>query len=142
MEIKQMIKIIAQGDYWVCENMDTLAPIIEQGVEFLMSDNSTIRIKYGEEIEYERANDRECHEFYNKRGFVFEGDKVDIVKGKMKGESKTISCFFKYVVPNTYGKKYTDYVVFTDDTKTNIANCEINGKRAFMFNGIKVGGRV
>lgn len=35
-----MKKIIAQGDYWVCDNMDTLAPIIEQGVEFLMSDKT------------------------------------------------------------------------------------------------------
>lgn len=137
-----MIKVIESAEYWECENMDFLAPIIEQGIEYLMSDNTRVHIPYGQEFECVYANQNEKHEFYNGLGFVFEGDKVDIVKGKMKGESKEISRFFRYVVPNTYGKQYTDYVAFTDGTKTNITNCEFNGKRALQFHGIKVGGRI
>ena len=137
-----MKKVVSKAESWECANLDLLSPIIEQGIEYLMDDNSRVRVPYGQRFDYQEATEEEKHDFYNSLGFVFEGDKVGIVKGKMKGESKTISRFFKYVVPNTYGKKYTDYVVFTDDTKTNIANCEINGKRALIFNGIKVGGRV
>lgn len=137
-----MTKVIAKGEYWVCENLDLLAPIIEQGIEYLMSDNSRVHIPYGQSFNYEEANEQEKHEFYNSLGFVFEGDIIDIVKGKLKDNTKQIKGFFRYVVPNTYGKQYTDYIAFTDGTKTNIANCEINGKRAKQFNGIKVGGRL
>lgn len=137
-----MIKVIDKAEYWICENLDLLAPIIEQGIEYLMSDNTRVHIPYGQTFEYKQANEQEKHEFYNSLGFVFEGDIVDIVKGKLKDNTKQIKGFFRYVVPNTYGKRYTDYIVFTDGTKTDIKNCEINSKRAKEFNGIKIGGRL
>ena len=137
-----MIKVIARAEYWECENLDLLAPIVEQGIEYLLSDNTRVHIPYGQKFECEEANEQEKHKFYNKLGFVFEGDNVDVVKGKLKGNNKKIKGFFRYVVPNTYGKQYTDYIAFTDGTKTNIANCEINGKRALRCHGIKIGGRI
>lgn len=137
-----MAKVIAKAEYWVCGNLDLLAPIIEQGIEYLMSDFERVFVPYGKAFEYEEATEQEKHEFYNSLGFVFEGDKVEIVKGKLKGGTRVIKGFFRYVVPNTYGKQYTDYITFTDGTKTAIGNCEICGKRAMQFNGIKIGGRI
>ena len=137
-----MKKVIASAEYWECSNMDLISPITEQGIEYLLSDNSRVFIPNGEHFECEEASKEEKHEFYNGLGFVFEGDTVEIVKGKLKGEIKVIKGFFRYVVPNTYGKQYTDYISFTDGTKTNIDNCQKNGKRAFEFKGIKIGGRI
>ena len=137
-----MTKVIAKAEYWECENLDLLAPITEQGIEYLMSDNTRVHIPYGQSFDYEEATEQEKHEFYNNLGFVFVGDDVEIVKGNLKGNTKQIKGFFRYVVPNTYGKQYTDYITFTDGTKTNIANCEKCSKRAKQFNGIKVGGRI
>ena len=71
--------------------------------------------------------DEEELELYRKRMKQFKvGDKVKIVDGrKMKGETKIIKRMFRYTVPGTYGKQYTDYLVFTDDTKVNKHYCII-----------------
>ena len=71
--------------------------------------------------------DEEELELYRKRMKQFKvGDKVKIVDGrKMKGEIKIIKRMFRYTVPGTYGKQYTDYLVFTDDTKVNKLYCII-----------------
>jgi hypothetical protein len=137
-----MKKVVLKAEYWECENLDLLSPIIEQGIEYLMNDNTRVRVPYGQSFDYQEATEEEKHDFYNSLGFVFEGDIVEIVKGKLKGEFKKIKGFFRYVVPNTYGKQYTDYITFTDGTKTNILNCQICKKIAHQFNGIKVGGRI
>ena len=53
------------------------------------------------------------------------GDIVKITKGrKMLNEIKTVKNNFKYVVPNTYGKAYVNYLVFTDGTKVNKLYCD------------------
>lgn len=53
------------------------------------------------------------------------GDKVIITRGrKMLNETKEIKDFYRFVVPNTFGKKYTDYLVFTDGTKVNRFNVD------------------
>ena len=72
------------------------------------------------------ATDEEL-EIYRKYKREFKiGDTIKIVAGrKMKGEIKEIAKMFRYVIPNTYGKRYTDYLVFTDGTKVNKLYCEI-----------------
>lgn len=54
------------------------------------------------------------------------GDIVKIVSGrKMKNEIKKVKDMFRFIVPNTYGKQYTDYLVFEDGTKVNRLHCII-----------------
>lgn len=54
------------------------------------------------------------------------GDKVLINQGrKMRGQIKIVKSMFKFVVPHTYGKQYTDYLVFEDGTKVNKLHCII-----------------
>ena len=138
-----MKKIIAEGRYWVCENLDLLSPIIECGTEYLLSDNTRIQVVDGEPSpKFEKATEQEKHEFYNSLGFAFIGDNVDIFKGKLKGNNKKIQSFFTYIVPNTFGKKCIDYIGFEDGTKTAVQNCKIGNKRCLgKFKGITVGGR-
>lgn len=66
-------------------------------------------------------------EIYRKQTKQFRiGDTVKIVNGrKMKNEIKEVAKMFRYTIPNTYGKQYTDYLVFTDGTKVNKLYCEI-----------------
>ena len=133
---KNELKIIAKSRYWTCENMDLLAPINEQGNIYLLSNNETICIADREiapKLEY--ANQEEILEFARQyRHYVFAGDKVNIIKGKMKGESKVVAKYFKYVVPNTYGHAFTNYLVFADGTKTDIFNCvHLNGKEIWHY---------
>ncbi len=53
------------------------------------------------------------------------GDKIIINRGrKMRGETKVIKDMFRYTVNGTYGKQYTDYLVFTDNTKVNRQHCD------------------
>lgn len=119
------VKIIAKAPYWRCSNMDLLAPIEENGICYLLSNNEIICVESGKKaLKFEYASEEERIEFARQyRHYVFAGDKVNIIKGKMKGESKVVSRHFRYVVPNTYGKNYTDYIVFEDGSKTNIWNC-------------------
>lgn len=72
------------------------------------------------------ATDEEL-EIYRKNMKRFKiGDIVKIVSGrKMKNEVKKIKDMFRFTVPNTYGKQYTDYLVFDDGTKVNKLHCII-----------------
>lgn len=59
----------------------------------------------------------------------FPGEVVKIVSGrKMLGEVKKISSKYRFHVQGTYGKKYTDYFVFEDGTKVNVAHCILEDK--------------
>ena len=80
---------------------------------------------YGNEVIID-ATDEEL-ETYRKHKREFKiGDTIKIVNGrKMKGEIKEVAKMFRFTVPNTYGKQYTDYLVFTDGTKVNKLYCEI-----------------
>lgn len=72
------------------------------------------------------ATEEELEAYRKYRNKFQIGDKVQIIDGrKMKNEIKEIAKMFRYVVPNTYGKQYTDYLVFTDGTKVNKLYCKI-----------------
>ena len=90
------------------------------------------------------ATEEQKQAFLNKRGIVFNGNMVDIVKGKLKGERTQISGYFEYYIRNTYGHGKVDYLTFTDGTKTALRNCTINGKDCICYRDkatIKAGGR-
>ena len=139
-------KFVEKAPYWACENLDLNAPIVEVGVAFLLEDGTTDYIEEGKVVEdtYIRVADSEYKSFYNKKGFVFKGDCIDVVKGKMKGHQGVVKSFFRYNVEGTYGKVYTDYIVFEDGSKTNILNCCVNGTKVISeYKGaIRVGGRI
>ena len=130
-------KIIACGEYWDCANMDTLAPITEVGMEYLLSDDSRILIKNSDKTSnaynliksLDWANEGEQKLYVSTHyNIIFKGDKVVIARGrKMKGEEKIVNGYCRYEVPGTYGKIYTDYLFFTDGTKVNILHCDVVG---------------
>lgn len=120
-----MKKIIDYGKVWTCENMDDLAPINWEGYKVLFSDGEIKVINSLDEIiEYERANTEEYKDFYRERNFIFVGDEVEIIKGRKLpiGEHKIVEDFYIYKVPDTYGHKQTEYIIFADGTKTDIVN--------------------
>lgn len=129
------IKIIASGSYWICENMDNLAPIIETGMMYLLSDGSTRKFQDNiiedddpfNLLEY--ANETEKKAYASQEyGTIFKGDKVVIKRGrKMVGEIKEVKGYYRYDVDGTYGKVYTEYLLFTDGTKVNINHCDVVG---------------
>lgn len=128
-------KIIARGFYWVCENMDLLAPIIETGMEYLLSDG-TIRRVPDNVIEdddplatMEYATEADKKAFASQEyGTIFKGDTIVIKRGrKMVGETKVVKGYYRYDVPGTYGHQYTEYLLFTDGTKVNIQHCDVLG---------------
>lgn len=128
-----MNKIIAFSNYWKCSNMDTLAPIIEEGIEYLLSDSTRILVKDGTEdprldnIEFATKEEKMAYARTN-YGIIFNGDIVTIKRGrKMVGETKKVVNGFRFYIDGTYGKKYTDYVVFEDGTKVNIDHCDVVG---------------
>ena len=141
-----MKKIIAEGRYWVCENLDLLSPIIECGTEILFDDDTRELYADGEKVpKYEKCSEVERKQFFNRKGFVFVGDEVFIDKGKLKGLTKTISSFFTYVVPRTFGKKYVEYISFEDGERTPLKNCTISNRRVlgeYKCCNIKIGGRL
>lgn len=68
--------------------------------------------------------EKETYRKYMRRFKI--GDTVKIVSGrKMKNEIKKVKDMFRFTVPNTYGKVYTDYLVFEDGTKVNRLYCII-----------------
>ncbi len=126
-----MTKIIASSKYWKCENMDNLAPIIEEGTEYLLSDGTRVLIADNNEYpnKPERANEQEKKAFASQEyGTIFKGDNVIIKRGrKMVGETKVVKGYYRYNVAGTYGKQYTDYLLFTDGTKCNLQHCDVVG---------------
>lgn len=119
-----MKKVISVSKVWRCENGDTLAPICWEGYCVLFNDNTCEIINESFKIEYGMANEQEKKDFARRLGYVFEGDTLEIVKGRKLpiGEHKVVKNTYRYEVPNTYGRCYTDYFVFTDGTKTNVEN--------------------
>lgn len=68
--------------------------------------------------------EKETYRKYMRRFKI--GDIVKIVSGrKMKNEIKKVKDMFRFIVPNTYGKQSTDYLVFEDGTKVNRLHCII-----------------
>lgn len=146
-----MKKIIDYGKVWTCSNMDNLAPITWEGYKVLFSDGSIEVIDDLDEVsEYERANIEEYKDFYREKNYLFIGDEVEIIRGRKLpiGEHKIIKDFFIFEVKGTYGHKQTEYVIFTDGTKTDIANvrnvkCKITlaGPKKFV-SGYNLSGRM
>ena len=117
-------KIIIDVGY-VWESEDSLAPIYWEGYSVLFNDGSQLIIDSLSEIaNYRKATEEEVKEFYRSLNFLFKGDEVVIIKGRKipVGEHKVIRGFSQFLVPNTYGRRYTNYVHFTDGTKTDIHN--------------------
>lgn len=117
--------IIGVGNVWECENLDWDAPISWEGYRVLFNDGSNLICDSLSEVEnYREATEEEVKEFYRRLNFLSVGDEVVIIKGRKipVGEHKVIKGFSRFVVPNTYGKRYTDYVHFTDGTRTDIRN--------------------
>ena len=139
-------KIVSVGAYWCCDSLDLLANITEEGIALLLNDGTTIFCKNGEQRpRFELATESEKKAYGNALGFVYPCDLVFIEKGKLKGSFKQVVNTFDYIVPNTYGKAKTTYLVFADGTKTNILNCLINEKRVIKFDTsprFSVGGRI
>ena len=139
-------KFVEKAPYWACENLDLNAPIVEEGMAYLLEDGSTDYIEDGKvpADTYIRVTESEYKAFYNRKGFVFRGNLVEVYKGRMKGYKGIAKSFFRYDVAGTYGKVYTDYIVFEDGSKTNILNCCINGTRLISeyYGAIRVGGRI
>ena len=144
------LKIIDYGRVWTCENMDLLAPINWEGYKVLLSDGSTIVVDDMSTLCYEKANNEEVCDFYRSQNFIFVGDEVEVVKGRKipVGTHKIVSGFFDFVVPGTYGHNQTEYVCFTDGTKTDIKNiknvmCKQAGTSAKKFTvGYNLSGRI
>ena len=103
-----MTKIIASSKYWKCENMDNLAPIIEEGTEYLLSDGTRVLIADNNEYpnKPERANEQEKKAFASQEyGTIFKGDNVIIKRGrKMVGERFKIN-YDEKIFEITVGKK-------------------------------------
>lgn len=119
------LKIIDYGNVWTCENMDNLAPINWEGYKVLFSDGSTKVIDDLDEVsEYAVASEEEVKDFYRERNYLFIGDEVEIIRGRKIpiGEHKIVKGFYTYKVSGTYGHRQTEYVIFTDGTKTDIIN--------------------
>ena len=128
-----MKKIIAVGTYWKCENMDMLAPIIEEGYQYLLSDGSKVNVEYGKEneelngLEYATQEEKESYTRTH-YGIIFIGDMVTIKRGrKMVGETKKVVRGFRFDIDGAYGNRYVYYVVFEDGTKVNINHCDTVG---------------
>ena len=133
--------IIARRNYWTCSNIDLLAPIEETGYVYLLSDGTQIRCRdehpededvlIGLSWASEEEKKQYCREHY---GYIYKGDKVVITRGrKMKGEEKVVNGYYRFNVAGTYGHRYTDYVYFTDGTKTNIDNCDVVGCKPYYW---------
>ena len=119
-----MEKVISISKVWRCENSDALAPICWEGYCVLFDDNTCKIVDEHSDVDYNMANEQEQKDFARRLGYVFEGDAVEIVKGRGLpiGEHKIVKDTYRYTVANTYGRCFTDYLVFTDGTKTNIDN--------------------
>ena len=78
-----------------------------------------------DELYYKSINEEVTKEFYHHFGKLYEGDTVEIYKGRKLpiGAVKTIARFYDY--KDCYGRVQTTYVVFTDNTKTSITNIKL-----------------
>ena len=129
---KEVKICVATGNWWACENMDLNAPITEVGTAYLFNDGTTYFANENENklpFDCRWATEEEKVEYAHKKGYVYVGDEVVVVKGRKipKGTTKVVKNFSRYYVPNTYKKCYTDYIHFTDGTKTNIENVRVIG---------------
>ena len=129
--------IIESGASWNCENMDLLAPITDTGTTYLLSDGSQVTLWNHDKDDSKTnfikslnwATEEERGQFIREQHkLICKGDTVVIARGrKMLGETKVVKGYSRYDVPGTYGKQYTEYLWFTDDTKVNINHCDVVG---------------
>lgn len=121
----QAKKIIDKTIVWTCENLDLNAQINWQGYSILFNDNTSVIVEKNENLNcYEIASKQERKDFARSLGYIFEGDMVEIIKGRKipLGERKIVKYGYRYQIRGTYGHCYVDYLVFTDGTKTAIDN--------------------
>ena len=136
-----MKKVIDSGRVWKCSNMDTLAPIEKEGIEYLFDDNS--REVFWEDDrgvivvpeQFEPASDEDVKQYMRKfRYGIFKGDKVIVKRGrKFVGEVKEVRAYYVFI-PDAcnYGSSSgltvrVGYLYFTDGTKVNINHCDVEG---------------
>lgn len=145
-----MKKVIDFGRAWTCENLDALAPINWEGYLILLSDGTFERIEYDDLENYQMASNSEVKEYWQRKGYLYVGDTVEIIKGRKIaiGEIKIIDSFKYIEIPGTYGKKKCTYVIFKDGTACNInnvkgLNADINTTpKEFRKSDLFIGGRL
>lgn len=127
-----MVKVcVGCSRFWECENMDFDAPITREGFSFLFDDGTIQNVYDDEKLSFDirMATEEEKLNYAHKIGFARVGDKVEIVSGRKLpiGAIKEIKSFSTYYVPNTFKKVSTEYVHFTDGTKTSVHNVRVVG---------------
>lgn len=113
---------ITYGAAWSCTNLDTLAPIDWEGYAVLFDDGS---VEYLDDIsDIKLASSEQEKSFYQKLGFLYIGDEVEIIKGRKLpiGEHKIVKSFIERTIPGTYGHCGYTYVIFEDGTACDIKN--------------------
>ncbi len=143
-------KVIDFGRAWTCENLDTLSPIDWEGYLILLSDGNFERIEYSDLKNYHIASNSEVKEYWQKKGYLYSGDQVEIIKGRKIpiGEIKTIHNFIHRDIIGTYGRKKYINVMFVDGTECSInnvkgLNADINTTpKEFRKSDMFIGGRL
>ena len=116
-----LVKYVEKGYCWECENLDNLAPITREGIEYLLTNGKRV-IEWDDEPTqntYIKASEQERQDTLQKMGFLFPNQQVKIIGGRTIPHDtiKTIKSFYTFEPQGTYGHCKTDYVVFTDNTK-------------------------
>lgn len=141
--------IIETGTWWLCETFDQNSKIIDKGICYLLDNDKILYAKGFNNDFFRKATEDEYKSFYHKKGFIFKGDKVVITKGRKLpiGKEYVVKDFYRFVAYNTYGHRYTDYVIFTTGEKTALKNVRIPGfedlNNVYKFvNGFNISGPI
>lgn len=146
--MREVIKYVSKK-YWN-DAMGWDEPIYHQGFYYVLLNDETIKFErkntkydsetntqYYEEIcldekylnsgkkyTLKKASEEECKEYLRRKGYVFVGDEVEVIKGRTLpiGSKHTIRKYYEYDIPGTYGHQKVCYLYFTDGTKINIYN--------------------
>jgi hypothetical protein len=147
--MREVLKYVSKK-YWD-DSMGWDEPIYHQGFYYVLLNDETIKFeqkyshydsktntKYyemicldeekwankGKTYELVEASEEECKEYLRKKGYVFVGDEVEVIKGRTLpiGSKHTIRKYYEYDIPGTYGHQKVCYLYFTDGTKINIDN--------------------
>lgn len=144
-----LVKYVEKGYCWECENMDNLAPITRQGIEYLLTNGKRV-IEWDNtptQNTYIKASEQERQNTLQKMGFLFDNQRVKIIGGRTipHGTIKTIKGFFTFEPTGTYGHKTTNYVIFTDNTKIQTKHIRplIDTDQTYFtqFKNLSIGGR-
>lgn len=144
-----LVKYVEKGYCWECENLDNLAPITRQGIEYLLTNGKRV-IEWDDtptQNTYIKASEQERQNTLQKMGFLFVDQQVKIIGGRTIPHDtiKTIKGFFTFEPNGTYGHNTTDYVIFTDNTKIQTKHIkpliDTDQEHFYQFKNLSIGGR-